>query len=586
MKTLSMLKLRSHLDISSLDQDDARRRKLLNILLTGIAILSSVGFLVVAILDIGDVQLGEQEYDQFSAFIFLYGVSFILLVGSILIYLVNRYLSGWLASTLFLMFLTLVFLFSDDPMQLISGRSLFFFSIPIFMASVLIRSSASFITAGAIIVVLSLMAINFGVTPNLLAHLGFVAVATISWLSAHTLEQALKDLKAANRDLDRRVTERTRQLSDSLSRERTEASKNQAILTGIADGVILFDNTGIVVAANPAIVRLLEIPYAQIMGESIQTLSERITEPGLNRDQFIKLLYNPPGESENIRFMWKNKSISMNAASVIEPQGERIGTAAVLRDFTREAEIEKMKDAFLAMVSHELRTPLNAILGYTEMLQEGVYGHITDQQREATQRVWTNSHRLLDLVSDLLDQAQIESGMITFQNKEFEPEELISMMHAIMDQIAAEKGLMLTSVIDKSMPEKVNGDIRRIQQILVNLVNNGVKYTDQGSVNVRLYKNGKTDWLIEVSDTGRGISDEFLPVIFEPFRQGKNIGREHKGIGLGLSIVKRLVDIMGGKIDVQSTPAAGTVFTVTVPGTPHEKGSENERKAASGNRRG
>jgi signal transduction histidine kinase len=586
MKMISMLKLRSHLDIPSLDQEDARRRKLLNILLAGIAILSSVGFIVVAILDIGGVQLGDQEYDQFSAFIFLYGVSFILLVGSILIYLVNRYLSGWLASTLFLIFLTLVFLFSDDPMQLISGRSLFFFSIPIFMASVLIRSSASFVAAGCIIVVLSLIAINFGVTPNLLAHLGFVAVATISWLSAHTLEQALKDLKAANRDLDRRVTERTRQLSDSLSRERTEASKNQAILAGIADGVILFDNTGIVVAANPAIVRLLEIPYAQIMGESIQTLGERITEPGLNRDQFIKLLYNPPGESENIRFMWKNKSISMNAASVIEPQGERIGTAAVLRDFTREAEIEKMKDAFLAMVSHELRTPLNAILGYTEMLQEGVYGRITDQQREATQRVWTNSHRLLDLVSDLLDQAQIESGMITFQNKEFTPEELVSMMHAIMDQIAAEKGLTLTSVIDKSMPEKVIGDIRRLQQILVNLVNNGVKYTDQGSVNVRLYKNGKADWYIEVSDTGRGISDKFLPVIFEPFRQGQNSGREHKGIGLGLSIVKRLVDIMGGKIDVRSTPATGTVFTVTVPGTPHEKGSENERKAVSGNRRG
>jgi PAS domain-containing protein len=231
-------------------------------------------------LDIGGVQLGDQEYDQFSAFIFLYGVSFILLVGSILIYLVNRYLSGWLASTLFLIFLTLVFLFSDDPMQLISGRSLFFFSIPIFMSSVLIRSSASFVAAGCIIVVLSLIAINFGVTPNLLAHLGFVAVATISWLSAHTLEQALKDLKAANRDLDHRVTERTRQLSHSLSRERTEASKNQAILAGIADGVILFDNTGIVVAANPAIVRLLEIPYAQIMGESIQTLGERIIEPG------------------------------------------------------------------------------------------------------------------------------------------------------------------------------------------------------------------------------------------------------------------------------------------------------------------
>jgi PAS domain S-box-containing protein len=445
------------------------------------------------------------------------------------------------------------------------------------MASVLIRSSASFVAAGVIIIILSLMAVNFGVTPNLMAHLGFIAVATVSWLSAYTLEQALRDLKNTNRDLDLRVTERTQQLSDSLSRERSEASKNQAILEGIADGVILFDNTGKAVVANPAIGRLLRIPHDQIIGLDINTLAERITGSLQNRDEFMAMMNRPSRESENIRFQRDEKNISMNASPVIESEGKRIGTAAVFRDYTREAEVEKMKDAFLAMVSHELRTPLNAILGYTEMLQEGIYGQITGQQGDAIERVWSNSRRLLDLVSDLLDQAQIDSGMVTFQNKLFAPAELVGLMHSTLDQMAVQKGLTLTSEVDHSMPDKVNGDIRRLQQILVNLVNNAVKYTDQGSVKVRLYKDSGLDWFIEVADTGRGISPEFLPMIFDPFQQGKNVGREHRGIGLGLSIVKRLVDIMGGKIQVRSTPGCGSVFTVTVPEMPDEKGDGDGR---------
>jgi len=572
MKQSLLSPLHAFLEIPSLDAEDARRRKLLSILLAGVSTLSVIGFITVIVLDIADVHIGgDQGIDEASIYFMLYITAVTLFAGSMMVYLVNRYLSGWVASSLFLIFLTLVFLFSDHPVELIIGRSLFFFSLPIFMASVLIRSAASFIAAGLIIVILSMLALNNGLTPNFMAHLGFIAVATISWLSARTLEQALRDLKNANRDLDRRVTERTQQLWDALSRERSEASKNQAILEGIADGVILFDNIGKVDVANPALVRLLKIPHEEIIGLSISSLADRMTMIPEDRHKLVELLQHPSRESENIRFEWNEKSISVNAAPVLESQGKRIGTAAVFRDFTKEAEMEKMKDAFLAMVSHELRTPLNAILGYTEMLQEGVYGEISSHQREATQRVWSNSRRLLELVSDLLDQAQIESGMISFQNKLFTPYELLALMHSVMDQIVAEKGLVLNSVVENSMPQKVVGDVRRLQQILVNLVNNAVKYTDQGTIQVRMYKNSGAHWYLEVSDTGRGISPELLPVIFEPFRQGKNTGREHKGIGLGLSIVKRLVDIMGGQVDVTSSPGKGSIFTVTVPDSPNEK---------------
>jgi signal transduction histidine kinase len=176
----------------------------------------------------------------------------------------------------------------------------------------------------------------------------------------------------------------------------------------------------------------------------------------------------------------------------------------------------------------------------------------------------------------LLDQAQIESGKISFQNQYFEPAELLGLMHSIMDQLAAEKRLMLTSIVEDSMPEKVFGDIRRLQQILVNLVNNAVKYTDKGSIWVRMYKNAETYWCLEVTDTGRGISPEFFPRIFEPFQQGKNSGRDHKGIGLGLTIVRRLVDIMGGQVEVHSTYGTGSTFRVLVPDAPYQHRDEKE----------
>jgi signal transduction histidine kinase len=577
MKLSLVAPIRVFLNIPSLDAEDARRRRLLNILLAGIGILSAAGIVIILVLDFFGIQISvDPVYNEAQLFLLLYATAGTLLAGTIILYLINRYLSGWLASSLFLIFLTLVFLFSDTPIELIKGRSLFFFALPIFMASVLIRSLASFMAAGIIIIIHTYIALSIDQTPNLMAHLGFITVATISWLSARSLEQALRDLKETNRDLDLRVTERTQQLSDALERERSEASKNQAILEGITDGVVLFDNIGTAVVANPAFIRMLNIPHDQIIGLDIVALAEQITTKQQDRKNLLEMLHDPSNDRENIHFDWNNKSFSMNASPVLGLEGQRIGTAAVFRDFTREAEVARMKDAFLAMVSHELRTPLNAILGYTEMLQEGIYGQISAHQREATHRVWTNSRRLLDLVSDLLDQAQIESGKISFQNQYFEPAELLGLMHSIMDQLAAEKRLMLTSIVEDSMPEKVFGDIRRLQQILVNLVNNAVKYTDKGSIWVRMYKNAETYWCLEVTDTGRGISPEFFPRIFEPFQQGKNSGRDHKGIGLGLTIVRRLVDIMGGQVEVHSTYGTGSTFRVLVPDAPYQHRDEKE----------
>ncbi|HZJ24743.1 MAG TPA: ATP-binding protein, partial [Anaerolineales bacterium] len=246
--------------------------------------------------------------------------------------------------------------------------------------------------------------------------------------------------------------------------------------------------------------------------------------------------------------------------------------------FTREAEVERLKSTFVAIVSHELRTPLNAILGYAEMFKEAVYGPINEKQSNMAERIMKNTQRLLGLINDLLDQAQMEAGKLTIQMASVKPAELLESLHGVMDKTASDKGLRLTSEIDDFLPEAFSGDAARLQQILVNLVNNAVKFTDQGSVHVKLFYSSQYKWGIEVADTGHGIPESELAYIFDSFHQVEGSAtRVHGGFGLGLSIVKQLVGLMNGEIKVQSQLREGTTFIITLPLVATESISSNGR---------
>jgi signal transduction histidine kinase len=269
------------------------------------------------------------------------------------------------------------------------------------------------------------------------------------------------------------------------------------------------------------------------------------------------------------RIGWGEKTISVSAAQVYDNRKEgntNIGTVIVFRDFTREAEVEKLKSTFVAIVSHELRTPLNAVLGYAEMFKEAVYGPMNDKQVNMAERIMKNTQRLLGLINDLLDQAQMEAGKLTIHIAPLKPADLLETLHGLMDKTASDKRLRLTSEIDDDLPEVLNGDAARLQQILVNLVNNSIKFTDQGEVRVRLLRVAGAKWGIEVEDTGQGIPETDLPYIFDTFRQVEGATtRVHGGFGLGLSIVKQLINLMSGDIKVVSEMNTGTKFTITLP---------------------
>ena len=200
------------------------------------------------------------------------------------------------------------------------------------------------------------------------------------------------------------------------------------------------------------------------------------------------------------------------------------------------------------------------------MLHEEVYGPLSNQQVVATDAVIQSAKTLKALVNDLLDQAQLESGQLKLRVSSFSPVDLIDQIQPKMRLLADTKGLALEKNVDPGLPTTLCGDPARLQQILVNLIGNAIKFTAEGTVAVRLFRPDESHWAMSVADTGPGIPTEAYDLIFEPFRQvDGSATREHGGTGLGLSIVKQLATLMGGRIKVESKVGHGSTFTVLLP---------------------
>jgi signal transduction histidine kinase len=232
----------------------------------------------------------------------------------------------------------------------------------------------------------------------------------------------------------------------------------------------------------------------------------------------------------------------------------------------RANEANEFKTRFIARVSHELRTPLGALLGMSEMLQQSVYGPLSPPQLDITQRIIDNTHALERVFTELLDQSQLESGQLRLKQDEFSPKVLAHTVHENNLPLALRKGLTMQLMVDADLPNALFGDKGRIEQILSNLVVNAIKYTQTGGIEMRLSLNGAEQWIMQVKDTGIGISEEDRAFIFEPFRQAdESMGRKFGGVGLGLAIVQQLVTAMDGRIEVESKVGDGSTFRVILP---------------------
>jgi signal transduction histidine kinase len=237
---------------------------------------------------------------------------------------------------------------------------------------------------------------------------------------------------------------------------------------------------------------------------------------------------------------------------------------AQARDQALEA--SHLKTELLAKVSHELRTPLGAILGFSEILALGIYGALSEKQEQTLAEIIDSTYYLTNMVNGLLDQAQLDAGKLKLNLTCFAPADILTGTLSKMKVLAGHKGLSLTSEISADMPPVLTGDLIRLQQILVNLTSNAIKFSQTGSVKVRLYRPNVDQWAMQVIDTGIGIPLEAQAHLFEPFMQvDGSMTRKQAGTGLGLSIVKQLATLMGGEVTLESEVGQGSTFTVLLP---------------------
>ncbi|WP_029214669.1 GAF domain-containing protein [Kallotenue papyrolyticum] len=272
----------------------------------------------------------------------------------------------------------------------------------------------------------------------------------------------------------------------------------------------------------------------------------------------IDLVHTEPGRSFSPR--------EIAIVELLAAQASVALTNARLYQAARES--DRLKTEFISTVSHELRTPMGAILGYSELLLSGLYGQMEAHLYEPLTRIKANADRLLQLINQMLDLSRIEAGRLHLHIGPFQPRELIAACRQAIAADAAARGLRLETSVAADVPQIVLGDVGRLQQMLLCLCSNSLKFTTSGMIALRCaITPGATPLLLlSVEDTGSGIAPEQLPHIWESFRQGDgSLARPAQGAGLGLALVQRLARLMGGDVTVQSAPGMGSTFTIRVP---------------------
>ena len=355
------------------------------------------------------------------------------------------------------------------------------------------------------------------------------------------------------------------------------------IVENASDIIYRVDMNGNCTYANPSTLKMMGYASEQeVLGKNYLDMTAPEFRQKLKRvydHQYISktksTYYEFPAVTVDGQIIW----IGQNVQLILD--GEQvIGFQAVGRNITqlRQAQealalsrdqaldASRFKSQLLSRVSHELRTPLGGILGYAELLQYKAFGSLSEKQHNAVTNIIESTHYLTSIVNDLLDEAQIESKSLSLHNEYFNPVDLLEKIKSTMTSLADKKGVTFRAEIASDLPSELYGDFKRLQQVIINLTGNAIKFTKQGEVGVCINRPAPAHWSIEVRDTGAGILHSEQESIFEPFRQVNNsITRENRGSGLGLAITRQLVELMGGQISLDSEIGKGSLFTVTLP---------------------
>jgi PAS domain S-box-containing protein len=371
---------------------------------------------------------------------------------------------------------------------------------------------------------------------------------------------------------------------DIILRKQAEGmlKENQAWLQSILDNstslMYIKDPQGRYIMANLRFREMLHIGDVDIIGKTDHEFSDQ------DASDHYKLLDQEvmrTGKSLEIEEVVEHEGKQAHLLSIkfplLDNNGHQIGIGGIATDITervnyqqqliaatREAhKAKEMQELFLANMSHEIRTPMNGIQGMTDLLLDT---KLSDQQKEFARIIKRSVNNLLVIINDILDFSKIKAGKLTIEKIDFRLKDVMDHVKGIFDHRVKKKGLLLEVAMDEAIPEALRGDPYRLNQVMINLIGNAVKFTERGSVKVHvtlLEKSIERATLhFSVKDTGIGIPESSLPYIFDHFSQGgMDISRRYGGTGLGLAISHRLLQLQGGNISVESVEGSGSVFS-------------------------
>ena len=410
---------------------------------------------------------------------------------------------------------------------------------------------------------------------TLLLLLVFVSTIVVTGLM---LCAVLRQLEAARENLETRVRERTALLAESERRFRL-------MVDSVVDyAIFMLDPRGNIASWNPGAERIKGYSAAEIIGEHF---SRFYPPEEIERGKPALEIETASREGRFEEEGWRLRKdgtpfwASVVLSAVRDEKGTLLGFVKVTRDLTEKKRVEaemvrakveaeranESKSQFLANMSHELRTPLNSLLILAKLLVDNVGGNLNEKQVRFAQTIYASGMDLLGLINDLLDLAKIESGAVTALNIGPTPFEDVKLeLERLFRQVALEKKLDFAIDIVPGLPPTIRTDATRLKQILKNLLANAFKFTSKGSVRLRIAARGHGAAAFSVIDSGIGVPPDKQRIIFEAFQQADgSTSRQYGGTGLGLSISRELARLLGGELELESTPGKGSTFTLVLP---------------------
>lgn len=388
---------------------------------------------------------------------------------------------------------------------------------------------------------------------------------------AEGFNEMAKKLKAYYATLEQKVKERTEQLAQANKRISQEKNRIEAILVSIADGVLVIDINRKLILINPSVERIAGFSQNECVGKPYNEVFKFLTEDDKRENiEFIEnaLISGELSTMRNHTVLVKKDGAEMpvasSAAAIRDEKGKIIGGVAVFRDITKEREMDRIKSEFVSLASHQLRTPVTIIKWGTETLLKGLEKKLTKKEMEQLQRIYRGSHRMIELVNDLLNVSRLESKRLVFKTEEVQFEELIDKVIEEYQPYLEKKKAKLSYKRPDTLSPKVDIDPEKIRQVIIILLDNAIKYSPQGSEIKLKIEQRDHEIVYSTADSGVGIPKKQQEKIFSRFFRAENVSQK-PGTGLGLYLAKGLIEASSGKIWFESEEGKGTTFLFTLP---------------------